>query len=92
MRQSGIISNTGRTHLRELFALNCNLNLEEKIFLLKSFKNKFGQIRQSNYSPHDIRLYVFLYNLDMFLLLGGVRKCVTVLLGKENGSFRKIFR
>lgn len=37
----------------------CNLSLEEKILLLKSFKNKFGQIRQSNYSPHDIRLYVF---------------------------------
>lgn len=81
-----------KAFLCELFALNCHLSLKEKILLLRNFKNKFGQIPQSSYAPYDIRLYVFLYNLDMFLLLGGVRKCVTVLLGKENGLLRKIFR
>ena len=81
-----------KAFLCELFALNCHLSLKEKILLLRNFKNKFGQIPQSNYAPYDIRLYVFLYNLDMFLLLGGVRKCVTVLLGKENGLLHKIFR
>lgn len=80
-----------KAFLCELFALNCHLSLKEKILLLRNFKNKFGQIPQSSYAPYDIRLYVFLYNLDMFLL-GGVRKCVTVLLGKENGLLRKIFR
>jgi len=65
-----------KAFLCELFALNCHLSLKEKILLLRNFKNKFGQIPQSSYAPYDIRLYVFLYNLDMFLLLGGVRKCV----------------